>query len=296
MSGSGTVRVMKPGVYPAMVTPMDRNGDPDATAMARLAAWFEAQGCKGVVVAGTNGEGPSLAAVEKRDLLRSLVPAAGRLSVVLGIATPSLSEATWSSEQAAKAGCRALLVMPPSYYPEAGGIEEWFLALANRSPLPILIYNFPQRTGVTISAKTLGQLCQHPNVIGAKDSSGDASNLTAYRLAVPTGSSLFVGDETLLPEALDAGWSGTISGAANLLAAWLVKAVGDYLAGNREAALVRLAAAREALLAIRSSPQPATNKAALSELGKIPCPAVRLPLTSASASRLLQELNRLGVL
>lgn len=295
MSGGGTVGRMQPGVYPAMVTPMDREGNPDLVSLARLAAWFESQGCKGVVVAGTNGEGPSLAAVEKRDMVRSLVPTARNLAVVLGIATPSLSEAVWSAEQAAKAGCTALLVMPPGYFPEAGGIEAWFVALADRSPLPILVYNFPQRVGLTLSSEVLGRLCSHPNVIGAKDSSGNAGNLAAYRAAVPHGKSLFVGDETLLLAALDEGWSGTISGASNLLAAWLAKAVEDFLSGNREAAVARLDAASGAIAAIRSSQQPSTNKAALAQLGKIPCPAVRLPLLEGTAGHLTPLLAQLGV-
>lgn len=287
---------MKPGVYPAMVTPMEPDGRPDPVAMVRLAAWFEAHGCAGIVLAGTNGEGPSLAAVEKRDLLRVLVPAAGNLTVILGIATPSLSEAVWSAEQAARAGAAALLVMPPGFFPEAEGIEEWFFALADRSPLPLLVYNFPKRTGVQITPQVLGRLCGHPNVCGAKDSSGQAENLAAFRAAVPADARLFVGDETLLAAALDAGWSGTVSGAANLLAAWLAKAVADWFAGDREATETRLAAAESALRAIRSAPQPATNKAVLHALGKIPSPAVRLPLTAGSPGDLPGLLARLGVL
>lgn len=279
------------GVYPAMVTPMDSLGRPVPEDAARLMAGFEAAGCAGVVVAGTNGEGPSLAAVEKRDLLRELVPAAGRLKVVLGIATPSLSEALWSAGQAAKAGADALLVMPPSYWPEAPGVEAWITKVVEESPLPVLAYNYPQRTGVSLSAEALGRLGALPNLAGAKDSSGNRENLAAYRAALGADKRLFVGDETLLPEALDAGWSGSVSGAANLVAEWLVRAWREHGTAGGETVFQLLL---PVLQAIRSAPQPATNKAALALLGRIQSPFVRLPLEEADPGPVLKALGRLG--
>lgn len=130
--------MLEPGIYPASVTPLDSSGRLDAESLARLLAGFEAAGCKGVVLAGTNGEGPSLSAPEKRDLVALAKPLAGSLELILGIATPSLSEAVWLAKQAAKEGCIAVLVMPPAYWRNVGeeAIAAWFVALMDASPLP----------------------------------------------------------------------------------------------------------------------------------------------------------------
>src|SRR5438270_11988307 len=113
--------VLKSGVYPAAVTPFDAKGRVDMVSVAKLLAWFEAGGCAGAVLAGTNGEGPSLSPVEKRDLLRDAKrsipsppapsPPEGRggLDLILGIATSSSDEALWLCKQATALGATAAL-------------------------------------------------------------------------------------------------------------------------------------------------------------------------------------------
>ena len=274
------------GVYPAAVTPMDGEGRVDDASVARLLAYFEAAGCKGVVLAGTNGEGPSLSAVEKRDLLRTASTCAGALKLLLGIATPSLDEARWSCEQAAKIGAVAALVMPPSYFRAAtgDGVLGWFVALADESPCPIIAYNFPKMTGFTMTEEFVSELAQHDNVIGFKDSSGEIDNLITYRRAVPEAKQLFIGNETLLLEALKGGWTGTISGAANCVPQWLVKVVAE-----REESTFRIV--RAVVETIRSCPQPMTNKAVLHALGVIATPAPRLPLLAVDPARALDAMR-----
>jgi 4-hydroxy-tetrahydrodipicolinate synthase len=242
------------------------------------------------VLAGTNGEGPSLSAYEKRDLLRLASKCAGSLKFILGIATPSLDEAKWLCNQASKDGATAVLVMPPSYFRAATeeGIAEWFEALADASPVPILAYNFPKMTGFTMSPEFLSRLASHPNIIGFKDSSGEAANLTSYRDAARE-KLLFVGDETLLLEALTKGWTGTISGAANCIPQWL-----SQIVANKDE--TKFALALPVIQAIRSQPQPATNKAVVHALGVINSPHPRLPLKAVDPSPVLQAMeSHLGI-
>jgi dihydrodipicolinate synthase/N-acetylneuraminate lyase len=282
--------MLEPGVYPAAVTPMTAQGQVDGPSVARLLAYFEAAGCKGAVLAGTNGEGPSLSAVEKRDLLRLANACRGRLELVLGIATPSLDEARWSCEQAGKNGAKAVLVMPPSYFRTASedGIAEWFESLADGSPVPLLAYNFPKMTGFTMSPSFVARLASHPNIVGFKDSSGEAANLAPYREAAGKRL-LFVGDETLLLEALAKGWTGTISGAANCVPQWLSQIVATRDATKFEVLL-------PVVRAVRSQPQPATNKAVLHALGVIETPHPRLPLKAADPAIVLQTMElHLGI-
>lgn len=270
--------LLEPGVYPASITAFTSEGKVDHVAMAKLLAHFEAQGCKGVVLAGTNGEGPSLGAVEKRDLIRAMVPVRGKLDIIAGIATGSLDEAIWLGKQAAKDGARAMLVMAPGYFREASeeGVARWFEAVMNAVDLPLLAYNFPQRTGIMMTADLMGRLARHERFAGLKDSSGSRGNLPAYRSALGAEHSLFVGNETLLLEALANGWTGTISGASNVVSGWLAQVM--FEKGEAQAAKFQLL--MPVLEAIRKAPQPGTHKAVLTRLGLLPLPDLRLPLMS----------------
>ncbi len=268
--------MLKRGVYPAAVTPFAPDGRIDMPSVARLLAFYESKGCSGAVLAGTNGEGPSLSAVEKRDLIKSAMPLRGDLDLILGIATSSLDEAKWLCEQGAKCGAEAALVMPPSYFREATeeGIIAWFTALLDSSPLPIIVYNFPQKTGIEITVSLLGNLVGHSMMAGVKDSSGNAANLVAYKQVVKE-KALYVGNETLIWQALEAGWTGTISGAANVLPGWLSEVVFSF---GTEPGRVKFDLIVPAIEALRKSPQPAMNKALLHSLGVINRSDVRLPL------------------
>lgn len=275
------------GVYPASVTPLDEKGGIDFPAIARLLAWFEAAGCKGVVLAGTNGEGPSLTAPEKRDLIRESIPLSGKLKIIQGIATSSLEEAVWLCNQAHKDGAVAALVMPPGYFREASeeGIAAWFESLLERTQMPIVAYNFPQRTGVTLGADLLARLANRDSFAGVKDSSGAVENLAAYASALAeSGRSLFVGNETLLVSALEAGWSGTISGAANVIPYPLTCVVRDFAGGRNQSAESKFEILLPAIEAIRQADQPAMHKAILNSIGVLPRPDVRLPLMPPNAA------------
>ena len=271
---------MKRGVYPAAVTPFDENGAVDHAGMARLLAWFASNGCTGAVIAGTNGEGPSLSAPEKRELIRTSVPFGERLGleIVLGVASNSLDEAVWLCKQARDAGCSTVLLMAPAYFREAEeeGIEAWFQHVLARSPLDILIYNFPKRTGITITPELMARLATHGRMIGLKDSSGSRENLQGYAEAAP-GKLMYVGDETLLVDALQAGWTGTISGAANVLPMWLSQIVAQW-DQNQESAETKFELILPAIQALRGQSQPAANKALLARLGVLDGDRLRLPL------------------
>lgn len=274
--------ILKRGIYPAAVTPFDATGQADLPGLIRLIAYFESKGCAGVVIAGTNGEGPSLAAVEKRDMVRAAVTAKGSMQIILGIATSSLAEAEWSAIQARKAGADALLLMPPSYFreAEAGAICEWMEQVMSTAQLPTLVYNFPKRSGIAISVEMAERLARHEWCAGFKDSSGEEANLTLYAEAA-RGKALYVGYERLLPKALAIGWTGSISGAANAVPRWLVEIVRLFDSDPGQMR-IKFELLHPVLERIADLPQPAFYKALLNELGVLTAPAVRLPLREYS--------------
>ncbi len=289
---------LSPGIYPASVTAFDAKGHIDPASVAKLLAWFEAAGCEGVVLGGTNGEGPSLSAVEKRDLLSLAMPHRGALKILLGIATASLEEALWLVKGAAQSQADGILLMPPGYFRSASeqGIRDWFFAVLDRSMVPIILYNFPQMTGITLSPSLLQELCGHPMAAGLKDSSGEQKNIAEFRAAVPEGKLLFMGDEKLLLRALEAGWSGSISGAANILPHWLSQIVAEHREGRWESAAAKHVLLMPVLEALRSAKQPATYKALVHAFGVIDSPSMRLPLETCDAESILMLLQeRLGM-
>lgn len=268
------------GVMPASLTPFGPSGEVDVVGLARLGAGFEAAGCVGIVLGGTNGEGPSLSAVEKRDLVRGFAPARGALRVVAGLATSSLTEAIWLSQQAHKSGADAVLVMAPGGYANLSpvGIRDWFFRLADASPLPLILYHHPLMSRVTWWPEQVAELAAHPQCMGLKDSSGDPANLSEFRSAWPDAP-LWVGDERLLLAALQAGWHGTISGCANVMAAPLCQVVQAWEAGETERAERLFARVLPLIEALRGVPQPAHHKMSAHGQGRIERADVRPPLT-----------------
>lgn len=279
------------GVYPAAVTPFLPNGKVDMPAVARLLAHFEAAGCVGVTLAGSNGEGPSLSAVEKRDLIKEAIPLKGTLNLMLGVCTSSLNEAQWLCDQAAKAGALAVTLMPPGYFREADprGILDWFHTILKDAPLPILIYNFPQRCGFTLEPQFLSELAEHANFAGVKDSSGEIANLPTFKRVLPDHA-LFVGNEILLWPALDQGWSGTISGAANALAPWLCRIVAEF---GTESGETKFELVRGPLQILRDSPQPSVYKAILHKIGVLPSDTMRLPLQACDDEAIVSIIEKM---
>lgn len=254
----------------------------DRLSLAKLMAWFEAAGCHGAVLAGTNGEGPSLSAPEKRDLLGDAAKTCGGLDLILGVSTPSLDEAIWLSKRAEEFGAKAILLMAPSYFRSASmlGVRDWFLRLLDASKCPVLVYNFPKMSGFALDGEFMAALASHPRFLGCKDSSGEIANIVEYPAAVGDGKFLYVGNETLLISALEAGWSGTISGAANIIPHWLARIVSEWFEGGdwRESARTKFEMVLPVLEAVRTPAQPAANKMILQEWGVLDSALPRLPL------------------
>ncbi len=262
------------GSFVALVTPFNENDSINEVALAKLLAWHEAEGMHGAVVAGTNGEGPSLSATEKRDLARLSMEFKGRLKIILGLGTCSITEAAWLEAQSAKIGVDACLVLPPFYFKATDeGLLKWFSQLIDNAQTPLIIYNFPQTTGVSISPEILKKLFENDTVIGVKDSSGDKETLDNYlTVANQYNKSVFVGDERLLLQSLKQGGSGTISGLANSFP----KLISRQYTEKTE---VLQNFINQAVANIKIHPQPAVHKWVLKQKG-IDVGEVRPPLVS----------------
>jgi 4-hydroxy-2-oxoglutarate aldolase len=211
------------GVFLPVTTLFDRvSGDADLVAMrANLRAWMAAP-VAGAVLFGSTGEGVLLDEDERTRLLegtRELVDG-GRL-LLAGTGAESTRATIRLCRAAAAAGADAVLVQPPAYYrpqmtPEA--LRDHFTAVADASPVPVLLYQVPPRfSTVELAPGLVGELSRHPNVAGIKDSTGDLKSVAALVDACPRGCAVLAGSGAALYGALEVGAAGGIVAVGLLL-------------------------------------------------------------------------------
>lgn len=273
---------IRAGVHVAAITPFNAEGAIDAPYLTRLLAYFEANGAQGVVAAGSTGEGPSLSAPEKVQLYQYAVQAKGRLQVIAGVLVCSLDEALYLVRQAHKAGCDALMVAPPFYYPATlEGLIAFYRAVLDASPLPVILYNIPQRTRVRITPALVDALLDHPNLHGIKDSSGSVRSMQQFLRYAPRVR-VWVGEEKLLSRCLQRGGAGSISGLANIYLAPMARLFEAFQRGEACGGLQALIDA--AADTLDRFPVPANFKHILTHAG-FPPTHVRLPLLELTESQ-----------
>src|SRR5881397_366800 len=198
-----------------------------------------AAGLDGVVVGGSTGESALLDPDEQRRMVgwvREVLP--DKRWLIAGTGGESTRQAVALTRAAATEGADAVLVRPPAYFSAAvspASLADYYRAVADASPVPVLVYNIPKYTHLQLAAGLLRQLAAHANIVGVKDSSGDAKNLAAYRDAAPQWS-VFVGSGSLLYAALELGCDGGILAVACFAAALSAQVFAAFRAGDREGA------------------------------------------------------------
>src|SRR5690606_29591875 len=214
----------------AMVTPMHPDGSIDIDSSRRLATHLVDSGCDALVVNGTTGESPTTHTPEKDQLISAVVDEVGdRAMVVAGAGSNDTAHAVRIAESAHRAGAHGLLVVTPYYNrPSQEGVYRHMLAIVESTPLPVMLYDIPGRTGVAIGDETLDRLAEHPQVRAVKDATGDGPpGLGRMR---PTGLEFYSGDDTLNLAWLVHGAAGVVSVVGHLVAgsyAAMVSAVDD---------------------------------------------------------------------
>ena len=239
MTGRGGERHLA-GVLAPITTPFDTaTGEVAPVHLRQNVARLLEAGLDGVVVAGSTGESALLDPEEQRRMVgwvREVLPD-GRW-LLAGTGGESTRQAVALTRAAAAEGADAVLVRPPAYF--SGGLSptslaDYYRAVADASPVPVLVYNIPKYTHLAIAPGLLQQLVLHSNIVGVKDSSGDAKNLAAYRDAAPDWS-VFVGSGSLLYQALELKCDGGILAVACFAAALAAQVYAAFQAGDRTGA------------------------------------------------------------
>lgn len=229
------------GVFAPITTPFDpSSGDIALQHLRNNITRLLAEGVNGIVVSGSTGEAPLLDLEEQRTLVataRQAMPN-GSASLIAGTGAESTRQTIALTQAAADEGADAALVRPPGYFAAAhspASLLAHFRAVADASPIPVLIYNIPKYTHLPLAPALLMELAGHERIVGVKDSSGDLKNLGAYRQAVPAWTVL-AGSASLLYAALELGCQGGVVGVACFAGRLCVSLVDAFQRGDRTAA------------------------------------------------------------
>jgi 4-hydroxy-tetrahydrodipicolinate synthase len=267
----------------AVVTPMTAAGEIDLQAWEGLLQWHAQQGTDAVVVVGTTGESPTVTLAEAGELVRRAVKVLGdRVPVIAGTGTNSTVSTIERTRALAAAGAQAALVVTPYYNkPTQEGLYQHFRAVADASPIPLILYNVPSRTGVDLLPDTVVRLASHPRILGVKESTGSLARVEELVARCGKDLEIYSGEDPIAVQSIAAGARGLISVTANVAPALMHEMCEHALAGRLEQAEViddRLQGLHRALFT-ESNPIPV--KWAVAELGHIPG-GLRLPLTPLS--------------
>jgi 4-hydroxy-tetrahydrodipicolinate synthase len=193
----------------------------DVEAVDRIVESLVAGGVSGLFVLGTTGEGPSLTSQMKYEMVeRVCETVAGRIPVLVGVTDTCLAESIALAEHSAECGASAIVAAAPFYFEVSqNALHDWFHQLADRSPLPLMLYNMPSCVGVNLDLEIVSRLSSHANIAGIKDSSGNWAYFQEL-CGQHRGRKdfvIFMGPEELLAEAVAEGANGGVCGGANLL-------------------------------------------------------------------------------
>lgn len=283
----------------ALVTPF-QDGKVDVAAIERLAELQCFSGTDAIVACGTTGEPVTMTAAERELVIRTVCKSVnGRIPVIAGTGTNNTQAVIENAKRYEGLGCAAQLVVTP-YYNKTNkeGLYRHFMAIAENTALPVIIYNVPSRTGIDLQPDTLERLAACEKIVGVKESSYDLPTVMEKFAAVKNKNiAIYSGNDDLNYPLLALGAKGVISVAANFIPAKVKEMVWLYFQGNTEAALER----QLELMPI--------NRALFLEVNPIPCKAameilglctgeLRLPLYEISEpnrEKLIDAMKGLGL-
>jgi len=288
------------GAGTALVTPFTKTGDLDEHAVRRLGRRQIDAGIHFLVPVGTTGENPTLTDAERVRIVEILVDEAdGKIPVLAGAGGYNTKEVIRLADELRKAGAAGLLSVTPYYNkPTPEGLFQHYRAIAESTPLPILVYNVPGRTGVNVDVATLGRLAAIPNIVGVKEASGNMAQMCEVCRAVPSDFIVLSGDDALTLPLMAVGGRGVISVASNEVPGEMAQMV--EAAERNDFATARTIHARIMSLFsvnfVESNPVPV--KAAMAAMGLLE-EVYRLPLTSPrpeSKGKIVKVLKDLQLL
>ncbi|EZH67548.1 dihydrodipicolinate synthase [Bacillaceae bacterium JMAK1] len=263
----------------AMVTPFNENGQIDFQAVTKLVNHLITNGSESLVVAGTTGESPTLSSDEKLALFRHVIKVTdGRVPVVAGTGSNNTNASIELTQAAEEAGVDGIMLVTPYYNkPSQEGMYQHFKAIAESTALPIMLYNVPGRTVVSLAPETTIRLSHLPNVVAIKEASGDLDAASMIIENSPDGFELYGGDDSMTLPLMSIGAKGVVSVAAHIIGKNMLQMVQQFENGNTKVAAKQHRELLPIMNAMFMAPNPVPVKAAL-EMQGIISGDVRLPM------------------
>jgi len=294
------MRTQFTGVGTALITPFTKSGALDEAAIKRLARRQIDNGVHFLVPCGTTGETPTLSAAERRRVVELVVEAAkGDIPVMAGAGGYDTQEVVHLAREMQTVGVQGLLSVTPYYNkPTQEGLFQHFRAIADSTPLPVIVYNVPGRTGVNVETATLARLAAIHNIVGVKEASGNITQMADVCNAVPDDFIVLSGDDAITLPLMAIGGRGIISVVSNEIPAEMSQMVeaaerGDFAAAR---AIHRRILPLMQINFVESNPVPV--KAAMAAMGLLE-EVYRLPMCSPkpeSREKIVKVLKGLDLL
>lgn len=287
------------GAGVALITPFNEDKSIDYSALERLIEDQISGGIDYLVVLGTTGETPVLSDDEKKEIVRFVIKKnAGRLKIMVGMGSNNTSALVESIKKTNFDGVDAILSVTPYYNkPTQEGLFQHFKAVVEASPVPVILYNVPGRTGVNMDADTTLRIANlSEKVIGIKEACGDISQFSKIVNNAPDYFKVISGDDGLTLPAIATGSIGVISVIANAMPSKLSQLTHESLKGNRiEATHLHLQMAEMMKLIFREG-SPAGVKALMEMMGtaKNQVRLPNVPVSAATYSLIEKELNKIS--
>lgn len=222
-------------IITAMITPMDENRKIDYKALEKLVEHLIATGTESLLIAGTTGESPTLTHDEEVELFNFVKKSAnGRAKLIMGAGSNCTETAVMATKNAEQCGADAILSVVPYYNkPSQKGLIEHFSTVAKSTQLPILLYNIPGRTGITMKPETIAQLAkENKNIFAVKQSLADMDVITETRRLCPDDFVIYSGDDSLTLPMVSVGAHGVISVASHIIGRQMHDMLNLYKSGN----------------------------------------------------------------
>jgi 4-hydroxy-tetrahydrodipicolinate synthase len=287
------------GIYPAMATPLTPDEKVDKAGLRKLVHYLIDGGVHGIVVLGSTGEFPAMTDAMRQEVIETaLEEIKGKVTVLIGCGEPGTKKTVEQVKMASKTKADGVLVALPYYFPlDQAAIIRHYETVADASSLPVVTYNFPQMTKLTMTPETMSKLAVHKNIIGVKDSSGDFIGM--QRFIDSTAGSGFVimsGNPALGLAAYQMGAKGGIFAGGSLFPKQCVEGYNAFMKGDMEAAIA--IQKRLSLITLMGGfgPNAAVIKFGLHRLG-ICGPTVTAPmgLAGGQEEKIVAWMRRVGL-
>jgi 4-hydroxy-tetrahydrodipicolinate synthase len=282
-----------------VVTPFDAAGRVDEEALVNHAEVLVTDGAAGIVALATTGEASSLDEAERAAVVDVCARVCADHDAVLVVGAGTNDTRTTIARHEALAdvpGVRASLAVVPYYVrPSEAAIVDHFQAVAARSPVPLIVYNIPYRTGRGLGSAALLELAHTENIVGVKQAVGGLDTDTLQLLAdAPPTFAILGGDDAFLYPLMLMGARGAIAASANVATSRFAAMIDDGLSGNVAEGRAHAEALLPLVLALFAEPSPAVIKGVLHAQGTIATPSVRMPLADGSPTGVDAAMKILG--